>query len=179
MRVPPPTDQPQTAPMRTTYVRPPSHVIGLGALGALSSGPTLGAGISVRTWPYERIGIQVQGSRFAFTSATAAGRTTSMQLTPAVLFAPKDRVSDSFWLRPYVGAGVTLHHQTLADVVPGTSLSDNSIGFRMFGGGELTFPNAPQFGLSVDVGYLRSTTPFPGFDAGGLGFSLAGHWYIR
>jgi len=74
---------------------------------------------------------------------------------------------------------LTFHHQTLGDVVPGVSVSDNSMGPRVFGGAEVTFPGAPQFALSVDVGYLKSTTPFPGFDAGGMGASLAGHWYIR
>jgi hypothetical protein len=49
----------------------------------------------------------------------------------------------------------------------------------MFGGGEVTFAGAPQFALSADLGYHWYRTPAAGFDGGGLGVSLLGHWYVK
>ena len=56
---------------------------------------------------------------------------------------------------------------------------ENGVGFRVFGGSELTFASIPQFGLSADLGYRRFPTPFPGFETDPLSVSIAGHWYIR
>jgi hypothetical protein len=49
----------------------------------------------------------------------------------------------------------------------------------VLGGSELTLPNAPRFALSADVRYDSSDTPFAGFEFGGLGFAVAGHWYVK
>ena len=57
--------------------------------------------------------------------------------------------------------------------------SANGVGFRIFGGTELTFASVPQFGLSVDLGYRHFPTPFQGFEAAPLSASIAGHWYIK
>ena len=115
------------------------------------------------------------------TSGVAAGRVTSMQFEPGVVYALFDRVSDYVWIRPYVGSVVSFRQQTLSVAAPlavGTA-SDNSVGFRVFGGGELTFASVPRFGLSADLGYRRVPTPFPGFEAGPLSVSIAGHWYVK
>ena len=114
------------------------------------------------------------------TSAGAAGRVTSMQLEPGVVYALFDHVSDYVWIRPYVGSGLSFHHQSLKVSSPDLVQSaDNGFGFRVFAGSELTFASVQRFGLSVEFGYRRLPTPFPGFDAQGPAASLAGHWYVK
>jgi hypothetical protein len=39
------------------------------------------------------------------------------------------------------------------------STSASSVGFRVFGGGELTFASVTRFGLSAELGYRSSSTP--------------------
>jgi hypothetical protein len=115
------------------------------------------------------------------TSDTAAGRVTSLQVEPAAVYALFDHVSDYIWIRPYLGSGVSFHHQRLEVSAPDAAVpaSDNGVGFRVFGGSELTFAGAQRFGLSVEFGYRHLPTPFPGFEAAQLSASLAGHWYIK
>ena len=57
--------------------------------------------------------------------------------------------------------------------------SDTGVGFRAFGGGEVTFAGAPRFALSLEAGYRKVPTPFPGFEADHVGVSISGHWYIK
>jgi len=92
-----------------------------------------------------------------------------------------DHVSDYVWVRPYIGSGMSVHHQTLKVSEPAgmERASDNGIGFRVFGGSELTFAGMPRFGLSAELGYRRWPTPFPGFEPNRLSVSIAGHWYIK
>jgi hypothetical protein len=115
------------------------------------------------------------------TSAVAPGRVTSMQIESAAVYSLFDRVTDYVWIRPYVGSGVTFHHQNLKVSSPDAlgASSANGWGFRAFGGGELTFASVQRFGLSVELGYRRVPTLFPGFETGRLSTSLAGHWYIK
>jgi hypothetical protein len=155
---------------------PISHIFGVG--GRVGSTRSLGA--TARMWRNDRVGIQVSFMRDAMTSAVTAGRVTSMQLEPGVVYALFDHVSDYVWIRPYVGSGLIFHHQSLKtsspDVVPA---SDNGFGVRVFAGSELTFASVQRFGLSVEFGYRRTPTPFPGFEADKLSASLAGHWYVK
>ena len=60
-----------------------------------------------------------------------------------------------------------------------SSISDSSVGYRAFGGTEITFPSVPRMAFSVDVGYLHADAPFPGFDDGGMRVSISGHWYVK
>jgi hypothetical protein len=165
------------APVPRVNVVPPSHIFGVG--GLVGSMSTFGA--TARAWRNNRFGIQFGFTRDAVTSDVAAGRVTSTQFEPGVVYPLFDRVSDYVWIRPYVGSVVSFRHQTLsipAPVVPDT-VSDHGIGFRIFAGSELTFANVPRFGLSTDVGYRRFPTPFPGFEAAPLSVSIGGHWYIK
>jgi len=159
---------------------PVNHFFGIGGLAATaSSGRTFGA--TVRAWRNSHLGIQVGFARETMTGDIGADRVTSMQVEPGVVYGLFDRVSDYIWIRPYVGSVVSFRHQTLNTLVPaGTAApSDNGVGLRIFGGGELMFASLPRFGLSIDAGYRRLPTPFPGFDAHRLSASLAGHWYIK
>jgi hypothetical protein len=170
----------QPSPSRTSYVAAPSHVFGLGGrLGAPMGASTMGFGGSARAWTHHRFGVQFDVSRYALTSVTGADRITSLQFAPSLLVTLPGRLTDDVWMRPYVGAGGRFHRSTLTSVVPGVTMSDNAFGMHAFGGGELTFAAMPQFALSADVGYDWSRTLATGFDPRGVGFSVAGHWYVR
>jgi hypothetical protein len=153
-----------------------SHILGVGGMvGSMSS-----FGATARGWHHNRLGIQVGVTRDVQTSDTE-GRVTAMQIEPGVVYALFDRVRDYVWVRPYVGSALSFRHQTLTPPasVPNESASDNGVGFRVFGGGELTFATVTRFGLSAELGYRRLPAPFPGFEPDRVTLSLAGHWYIK
>jgi Bacterial SH3 domain len=170
--------QPVNTYTGTVYVPQPTHVVGLG--GKLS-GSTLGYGISGRAWSKGRFGVQFDLSRSKITTVGLPEQVTMVQFAPSLLYALPDRVSDYVWMRPYVGAGASMNRHTLrlgaADT--GLSVSDNAFGFRTFGGGEFTFASMPKFTVSADLGYDWTTSPFIGYDFGGFGFALSGHWYVK
>lgn len=153
------------------YVAPPTHIVGL---GGRMSGSTIGFGASARGWSRGRLGVQLDVSRYALTSATASGRVTSIQIAPSVLFSLGDRVTDAAWVKPYIGGGGSLSRSTQIGFG-----STSKVGYQAFGGGEVTFPSVPRFALSADLGYRWSRAPYDGFDHSGLGFSVAGHWYVK
>jgi len=172
----------EPASRRLAYLTPASHVVGLGAMGGRMGGSTFGFGVTARAWRHNRLGIQLEVSRYGLTGSAVPGRLTSFEFEPSVLYSLPDRVGDHLWLRPYVGSGATLHRQTLSSITPGVggSVSDSGLGVKAFGGGELTFAGAPQFALSVDAGYRWSrATQFAGFEVDGLGVSVSGHWYVK
>ena len=156
---------------------PASHLFGVGGL----LGSTSNFGGTARAWGNNRLGIQFGFTRDAMTSGGAAGRVTSMQFEPGVVYGLFDHVSDYVWIRPYVGSVVSLRRQTLSIAAPAglQSTTDNGIGFRVFGGTELTFASIPRFGLSADLGYRRFPTAFPGFESDPLSVAISGHWYIK
>ena len=94
--------------------------------------------------------------------------------TPDAMFRLADRVTDYVWVRPYFGGGAMMHRQNY-----GAGVSDTTLGYQAFGGGEFTFASVPRFALSADAGYRWSRNASPGFDFGGVAFSVAGHWYFR
>jgi len=153
-----------------------SHIVGVG--GLVGSMSTFGA--STRWWHDKHLGMQVGFTRDAMSSDTAAGRVTSMQVEPGVVYALFDRVPDYFWIRPYVGSAVSFRHQTWKDsAAPTEPVTDNGVGYRVFGGGELTFASLTQLGVSAELGYRHLPTPFAGFEPDRWGLSIAGHWYIK
>ena len=157
---------------------PITHIFGVGGL----VGPMRSFGATARAWRSDHLGIQLAFARDAMTSDVAAGRVTSIRFEPGVVYALFDRVTDYVWFRPYVGSVLSVRHQTwkLSGPAAMEPASDNSMGFRVFGGSELTFAGLQRFGLSAELGYRRfPTTPFPDFEADRLSVSLAGHWYIK
>ena len=162
---------------------PASHRFGVGGLvgssGLLGSMSNFGA--TARAWRNDRLGIQFGLTRDAMTGAGGAGRVTTLQFEPGVVFALFDRVGDYVWIRPYVGSVMSLRRQTLSVAAPVglQRTTDNGIGYRVFAGTELTVASIPRFGLSADLGYRRFPTAFPGFETDPLSVSIAGHWYIR
>jgi hypothetical protein len=170
----------ETSPStRTMYVAPPTHFVGLG--GRMSGSSLGGFGVTSRIWSRKRFGVQVEASRSTATSTTAPGRVTSLQFAPSLIYSLPDHVSDNVWLRPYAGAGSVLYRSTWKSGTPdiADSLPDNSFAFRTFGGAELTFPSVARFAVSADVGYSWAQKTFDGFELGGLGFSISGHWYVK
>jgi hypothetical protein len=154
-----------------------SHMLGFGAV----VGPMSRFGGTARAWRDDRFGFQVGLTRDAVTSTSGAGQLTSILVEPALVYRLFDRVSDYFWLRPYVGSGVSIRHQTLSGpaTLVDTSASSSTTGFRVFGGSEVTFAGAPRFALSVDFGYRRFANSLPDFEADRFGASLSGHWYVK
>jgi uncharacterized protein YraI len=169
-----------TTTTRTVYVRPPTHIVGLGAQMA---GAPLGFGATMRTWPRERLGIQFEVTRDTSTSALVPETLTTVQFVPSVLYSFKNKVSDYFLLRPYIGTGVHFDRHTLngGSLVPGSSVSESTVGLKPFGGAEVTFASMPRFAVSVDFGYEWAETPgtFTGFDIGGPSVAISGHWYVK
>jgi hypothetical protein len=154
-----------------SYIRPPAHVIGF---GGRMTGSTVGYGVSARAWPHRHLGFQVDMSRYALTNPALPERVTAMQFAPSAMFRLADRVTDYVWVRPYFGGGAMMHRQNY-----GAGVSDTTLGYQAFGGGEFTFASVPRFALSADAGYRWSRSPSPAFDFGGVAFSVAGHWYFR
>ncbi|MGE5243102.1 MAG: SH3 domain-containing protein [Betaproteobacteria bacterium] len=160
------------------YVAPPSHAVGVGGLLA---GPNAGFGASARAWRHDRLGIQFDVSRYALTGVAAAGRVTSIEFEPSVLYSMPDHVTDYWWLRPYIGSGLSVQRQTFTSGTAGTvaPVSDSRAGFHVFGGGEVAFASMPRFAVGVDVSYRWLSTPFAGFETDRLGIAVSGRWYVR
>ena len=154
-----------------------SHIVGVG--GLLASPNNFGA--TARAWRNNRLGLQLGLTRDVMRSDVTSGRVTSMQFESGVVYALFDHVSDYVWIRPYVGSGLSVHHQTLSVLVPDatTHAANTGVGFRVFGGSELTFATVTRFGLSAEVGYRRFPSPFADFEADRLSVSVAGRWYIK
>ena len=156
---------------------PISHIVGVG--GMVGSMSTFGA--TARWWHDKHLGVQVGFTRDAMSSDTAAGRVTSMQIEPGVVYALFDRVPGYVWIRPYVGSALSFRHQTWKDTapVPMEPASDNGVGYRVFGGSEFTFASVTQFGLSAEVGYRHVPTAFTGFEPDRMSVAVIGHWYFK
>jgi hypothetical protein len=163
---------------QAVYVTPATHRIGA---GAVVTGSTIGYGASARAWRRNHVGLQFAMAHSSMSNALVPGRLTTTRIEPSLMYSLRDHLSGSFWLRPYIGAGVYVRHETLADVVAGVSesQSDNALGMQAFGGGELTFAGAPQLALSADLTYHSTPDTFAGFDEKRVGFALSGHWYFR
>jgi hypothetical protein len=172
-----PSSAQQIPPRGQPRSREISHIFGIGAVLA----PMNGVGATARGWHKNHLAIQVGFLRDAVTSDIADGRVTTIGFEPGVAYSPFDRVSDYVWIRPYLGSGVSFLHQSwsLSSPLARPPISDNGMGFRVYGGSEFTFAGMPQFGLSADLGYRHMPAPFAGFKADPLNVSLAGHWYIN
>lgn len=169
-------DQPGSR--RSVYISLPSHIFGLG--GRMSASAP-GFGATARAWSGNRLGVQFEVSRYRLDSVEAPGHLTSIQFAPSVLYSLPDGVTNSMWVRPYLGAGGSLYRATLSGGPSGLgeSATDKGLGFQGFGGGEVTLSGVPQFALSADIGYRWSRTSVAGFEPGRIGLSLSGHWYVK
>ncbi len=136
--------------------------------GAAMNPSTPAFAATVRTWWDNRLGIQFNMSRPRLESVDGQSMTAT-QFAPSVLYSLPDGVTNSMWLRPYVGAGPRIYHANL----------ETGLGYEAFGGAEATLAAMPQFSLSADVGYRWSRPSINGFEPRQIGFSLSGHWYLK
>ena len=178
---PPPSAQrqrpatPQPAAARNVYVTPMTHTFGVGA--TMGSSP-VGFGVSGRAWHRSHFGAQFDYSHYSTAAPISPDRVSSTQFEPSVMYHFEDFVADSIWLRPYAGSGVSFGSETLK-MAEGSTVSDSRFGVQAFGGAEVTFPALSRFSLSAGMSYRWTEAPFAGVDLGGLGFSVAAHWYIK
>jgi hypothetical protein len=156
---------------------PITHIVGVGAL--VASRNSFGA--TARTWRTDHLGIQLAVSRDAMTSDIAGGRLTSMRVEPGVVGGLFDRVTGYVWIRPYVGSAMSWRRQTLKASGPVVleRTPETGVGFRVFGGSELTFANVPRLALSAELGYSRFPTAFAQFEGDRMSVAIAGHWYVK
>lgn len=164
-------------PVRTTAPSSSgtTHKFGV---GVLMGGPAFGLGVGVRGWSHKRLGVQFDLSHYEVSSPIDLGSMSSTEFGPSVLFSFNDRVADYTWLRPYMGAGMNFYKSSLTSPLLG-DMSDSRFGSQLFGGGELSFASVPQFAVSTQVSYRWFNEPRQGYDLGGVGVSLAGHWYLK
>jgi hypothetical protein len=154
-----------TAADRAAYVSLPPRRVGVGA--SLNSSAAR-FGVTARTWLNNRLGVQFYASRPQIESADGQS-IPATQLAPSVLYSLPEGVTNSVWLRPYVGSGPRLYRANL----------ETGVGYEAFGGVEATLASMPQFGISADVGYRWSRPNLSGFQPQEIGFSLSGHWYVK
>ena len=154
----------------------PSHIIGVGArLGSRE----IGMAVTGRAWAYGPFGLQLEAGRSTYTSALAPGQVRSMQLAPTLIFSPPNVVTNAVWARPYIGAGLNLHHLTLSGGFGEPEMTASARGAHVLGGAELTWANVPQLTLSADVRRQWAQETFTGFELGGFAASLSAHWYVK
>jgi hypothetical protein len=155
----------------------PTHGLGVGLAGG---GWTAGFGASARVWSKGRLGAQIEVSRYSFNPADFLSRATSTDIAPGVLVSIRDHVSDRLWLRPYVGVAAHLVHSSRTDLIfLDATATANTVGASAVAGAEMTFSSVPRFGLSAGIGYYHLRAPFVGYDPGGVGVSVSGHWYVK
>jgi hypothetical protein len=155
----------QFAARAADYVLLPPHHIGLGALLDTS---TLRFGGSARTWWGRRFGVQFSMSRPELASADGQ-LIPSTQFAPSAMYSLPEGVTDSVWVRPYVGTGPRFYRAHL----------QTALGYETFGGVEVTLAAMPQFALSADMGYRWRRPSLGDFTPQQTAFSLSGHWYVK
>ena len=147
------------------YVSLPQHQIGIGALLNTS---TLRFGGSARTWMGRRLGVEFSVSRPELESADGQ-LIPSTQLAPSVLYSLPEAVTDTMWVRPFVGAGPRFYRANL----------EKRMGYEAFGGVEATMAAMPQFALSGEMGYRWSRPWLGDFRPRQIASSVSGHWYVK
>ena len=145
------------------------------------AGSPVGFGVTARAWQWNRLGMRFDLSRQS-QGVGPTSRATSLQFEPSALVSINDYITNYVWLRPYAGGGISFRHQTFSTSLTGTgsSLSDDSMGYQVFGGTEVTIANAPQLAVGADVVYRSRRTAYDdAFEVGGIGIGLSAHWYFR
>ena len=159
-----------------TRVQLPSHVIGAGGrvgVQALSGFAAMG-----RLWFAGPVGAQLELGRATHTSAGLL-RMSVTEVGVSAITSFAELANNAAWLRPYAGGGISFFRSSLRSTSGAAMATDTSRGYQAFGGAEFTSANLPQLAVSADVRHMWATTPFGGFETGGLGLGLAAHWYVK
>ena len=154
----------------------PSHVVGAGGrigVEALSGFAAMG-----RLWLAGAVGVQLELGRATHTSPGLL-RMSATELGVSAITSFADLANNAVWIRPYAGGGISMFRSNLRSTSGVAIATDTSRGYQAFGGAEFTSANLPQLAVSADVRHVWATTPFGGFETGGLGLGLAAHWYVR
>lgn len=173
---------------RLPLTPPPDRALGL---GGRVGGFTFGVGGSLRMWTSDAIGLQFDFSRYSIGGHDSFGGISVgldysvMQFGPSVLYRFDTVADDGVWIRPYVGGGLNFFRTKLStqSTVFGetevTSESQNNMGFQVVGGAETRFQSVRRLGLSADLGYYSTGTPFAGLQIGGFAYGVSVHWYLK
>ena len=163
---------------RPRAATPVPHLLGIG--GGMMAASPVGFGVTARAWRWNRLGVRMDLSRQS-EGMTSGTRASSLHFEPSAIVNLNDFITNYVWFRPYAGGGVGVRHQTLTTGLTGTSTStsDNSMGYQLFGGTEVTVANAPQLAVSADLIYRSHGSTFDAFNTGGVGLGLSAHWYFR
>jgi len=154
----------------------PSHVMGVG--GRLGTQALAGlAGIG-RFWFAGPLGAQLELGRATHTSATLL-RMNVTEISFNAITSLSDLATNTVWMRPYVGGGVSAFRSTVRSGSGDSLTTDSSRGYQAFGGAEFTSANVPRLAVSAEVRHVWTETAFSGFETGGVGLALAAHWYVK
>jgi hypothetical protein len=159
---------------RAAVPRRGEHRLGV---GVRTGGFGLGIGASLRSWFQPPWGFQVGVSHYGYGDVFNVSY-SSTQITPAVLyeFAPI-KVNAPLSLRPFAGGGLSI----ITSSFPYLNNPDTtSTGVLVLGGVELFFAKVPKLGVSGELEFTPSTSPFVSVSSvGGPGFVALGHWYFK
>ena len=140
----------------------------------------IGSFMIARGWSKsQKFGVLFDVTHHSMTNDVFFTQMSSTQFGPRVLYAFRDHVSDSTWVRPYAGAGAHVLRASVTDPLTGVAMSDTRMAAQFFGGTELTLSAVPRLGLSADVGYQWYQSPFVGYTLDGMMMTLSAHWYFK
>ena len=150
------------------------HKLGV---GVRAGGFGFGIGASLRSWFQPPWGFQVGVSHYGYGDVFNVVY-SSTQISPAVLYelAPI-KVNAPLSLRPFVGGGLSI----ITSSFPYLNNADTTdTGVLILGGVELFFARVPKLGVSGELEFTPSTSPFVSVSSvGGPGFVALGHWYFK
>jgi len=155
---------------------PPSHIL---AVGGRVGPTTMGAGGSARMWRDDRFGGQLVFAHTDLVSTLIPEHLSSTVIEPSMLYEFGNRMGEYLWMRPYVGTGVHLRHQTLRHPNFAQGTSQTRLGAQAFGGAEFAISTLPRFTVSLDIGYHWAQDPVPAYDLKGVGAAFSAHWYVK
>lgn len=161
-------------------------------LGGRVGGFTFGVGGSARLWSKGNLGLQMDLSRYSIGASDSFGgisvgvKYSVIQFGPSVLYTFQNPDPDEdVWIRPYAGGGLNFYRSSLSTRASGLGQSENTsdsasnIGFQVLGGAEAIFKRFPRLGVSGDLGYYSTGTPFVGLQIGGFAYGVSLHWYVK
>lgn len=164
--------------------KPPSprpHKFGLGT--NITAG-NRGAGGSFRYWFGERVGLDAGVRWYLGQRMPSGSRASTFQTSPSLLFMLTDSHPDrEIDIRPYVGGGFNyVRAASPITTTPSgaTATNRSGVGTQGFGGTEITFKEADQITISVEVGYYKLPAAFANtIYVGGWNYLLLFTYYLR
>jgi hypothetical protein len=150
------------------------HKLGV---GVRTGGFGVGIGASLRSWFQPPWGFQVGVSHYGYGDFFNVSY-SSTQITPAVLYEfARIKVNAPLSLRPFVGGGLSI----ITSSFPYLNNPDTTdTGALVVGGVELFFAKVPKLGVSGELEFTPSSSPFVSVSSvGGPGFVALGHWYFK